>query len=154
MPAEATGATDATPTGLGIEWKVNITTVITVLITMGSAFWFVANTRNLAEQASRESHQIAEISAKESLRLENEIKASRETIQSGIVDIRAAIASLPDQRARVDELVRQQQQTELWKSATEARLQDTRESLISVRAQLESIQRASNIPLPSSGRPR
>jgi N-methylhydantoinase B/oxoprolinase/acetone carboxylase alpha subunit len=147
MPAEATAA-DPTPTALGIEWKVNITTVITVLITVGSAMWFVANTRTMAENASRESHQIAEMTQKESTRLENEIKASREIIQTGIGDIRQAIASLPDQRARVDELVRQQQQTELWKSAVEARLQDTRENLINVRTQLESIQRTSNIPIP------
>lgn len=154
MPAE-TGATAAEqPTGLGIEWKVNVTTVVTVLITVGSAMYFVANTRSMAEQASRESHQIAEITAKESMRLENEIKASRESIQSGLGDIRQAIASLPDQRARVDELVRNAQQQELWRAATEARLQDTREGLINVRAQLEAIQRASNIPIPATGKPR
>lgn len=144
--------TDVEGKGIGIEWKVNVTTLITVLITIASAMWFVANTRSLAEQAQRDTRAIADMSTRESTRLETEIKASRASLEERLGDLRAAIASLPDQRARVDELVRYQQANELWKAATEARLQDTRDSLVSVRAILESIQRASGVPIPSSGR--
>lgn len=145
---------DRPSTGVGIEWKVNITTVITVLITVGSAMWFVANTRTLAEQAQRDTATIAEQSQRESSRLETEIKASREALQTGIADLRAAIASLPDQRARVDELVRYQQSNEMWKAATDARLQDTRDTLMTVRAIIESIQRTSSLPISPTGKPR
>lgn len=123
-----------------ITWDINVSTIVILLGAIATGMWFLANSRTQAEQAQRD---IA--------RLEG-------TLTAGLTGLRADLATLPDQRARLDELGRRATETDRWRAAWEERdnqLRDMvtqlrsesnqlRETVTQLRADYASIGRASN----------
>ena len=134
------GEAAAEPSGFRVTWDINIATVITLLGFLGTGMYFVATARTGAEQAVRDS-----------ARLEGEIAKTQGLISSGLSDLRAQIATLPDQRARLEELERRETEHDRWRAIVDARLGDQRELLSQLKTVVEAIQRASDVTLTAPG---
>jgi hypothetical protein len=135
------------PSAFRITWDINIATVFVLLSFLGTAMYFIATARTGAEQAVRDE-----------ARLEGEIGKTQGLITTVAADLRAQIATLPDQRARLEELERREGDHDRWRATVDTRLGDQRDLLSQERSELdamrrdvESMRRASEVNLDGPG---
>lgn len=127
---------DGAPKGLRIKWDVNITTVLVLIGAVGSAMFFVATTRTAADTANTNN-----------IRLEQEIRLLQASVNSGLERVTTQLATLPDQRARLDEEERHMTDVDRWRAVVETRLNDVRDRQAEVRSDVDNLIRASAMSL-------
>jgi hypothetical protein len=131
-----------------VVWEFSIITVMqgvqVAALLIALVYWFVVNAsrgednqRRLAELQSNVSAQITEL---------------RQAMSVGIGDVRQQIGSLPDQRARLDQAERRFSDIDARQAAFDTRVAATERQLIELRSDVNSITRASNVPLPGAHR--
>ena len=107
-------------------------------------YWFVLNAnrgednqRRLAELQSNVSAQIAEV---------------RQAVAVGLGDVRQQLNALPDQRARLDQAERRLADLDAHYGNLETRVSTMERQMAELRSDMNSITRASSVPLPGTRR--
>ena len=115
-----------------------------VVVGCGLVAWLVtSNVRS--EQAAKDLITLQE-------RLTTQITDLRGTLTGGLSDVRAQIATLPDQRAALEQTQRRMADLEVRFGAAEKRAGELERAVIETRADLNTLMRQTQVPLPR-GRP-
>ena len=131
------------PPPVRVGWEINITTVIAILGALASGAYFVSTSRSGLEQAQ-----------KDNVRLETQLVGIRADLKDGLTDIRNQIGGLPDLRANVNQLQQRLGEAERWRTQIEQRINDTRDEVLGMRADVSSIRSASGQQLATPRPPR
>jgi hypothetical protein len=115
--------------------------VIALLIAL--VYWFVVN----ASRGEDNQRRLAELQANVSA----QISELRQAVAGGLGDVRQQIGSLPDQRARLDQVERRLAEVDARLGSFDTRVTAVEHLQIELRSDMNAITRASNVPL-SGGR--
>lgn len=127
--------------GLRLSYEINLGHILQAAMVACAAILFIVTGRNTADQAVRDV-----ASLKESMYAQNtEIKAA---LTSGLADVRQQISSLPDQRARLDQVERRLNDLDGRVSAQDQRTGALEKTVFETRADVNALTRAANMPLP------
>jgi chromosome segregation ATPase len=107
-------------------------------------YWFVINAQRGAENERR----LAELQATFSQQLGD----LRQTVTGGLNDMRQQLNSLPDTRARLDQVEHRFADIDAKNAALDNRITALERLTIELRSDLNAVTRASNVPLPGARR--
>lgn len=132
--------------GVRLSWEINVGTMLTAIAMAGAfALWLITGQNRSAEtQRNLDTLQST---------MTSQISELRAATTGGLADVRRQIDSLPDQRAQLADLQRRvnemTQDASSTRAGTDARLGVVERSTIELRADLNNVLRASNMPLPT-----
>jgi uncharacterized protein YhaN len=131
-----------------VVWEFSLVTLMQALqvaaLLIALVYWFVLNAnrgednqRRLAELQSNVSAQIGEV---------------RQAVAVGLGDVRQQLNALPDQRARLDQAERRLADLDAHYGNLETRVSTIERQMAELRSDINSITRASSVPLPGTRR--
>jgi flagellar motility protein MotE (MotC chaperone) len=131
-----------------VVWDINLTTIIQALqvvaLLVALVYWFVVNANRGEENQRRLSELQANVSA--------QIAEVRQAVAVGLTDVRQQLSALPDQRARLDQVERRIADVDARYATLQARVEGLDRQTVELRSDLNSITRASNVPLQGAHR--
>ena len=137
----------ASPRGR-VVWEFSLAALLqavqVVALLIALVYWFVVN----ASRGEDNQRRLAELQANVSA----QISELRQAVAGGLGDVRQQIGSLPDQRARLDQVERRLSDIDGRQAAFDTRSAAADRQLIELRTEVNSITRASNVPLPGARR--
>jgi hypothetical protein len=139
-------STEQTGVRTRIVWEFNLMTLMQALqvaaLLIALVYWFVLNAnrgednqRRLAELQANVSAQIGEV---------------RQAVAVGLGDVRQQLSALPDQRARLDQAERRMADLDARYGNLDPRLSLIERQIGDLRSDMNSITRASSVPLPGT----
>jgi septal ring factor EnvC (AmiA/AmiB activator) len=131
-----------------LTWEINLTSILQgvqiAALVCALVYWFVINAQRGAENERR----LAELQSSFSQQLGD----LRQTVSAGINDMRQQLNSLPDTRARLDQMERRFADFDARHAGLDARVSALERQAIELRSDLNAVTRASNVPLPGGRR--
>jgi hypothetical protein len=131
-----------------VVWEFSLGTLMqgvqVAALVIALIYWFVANFNRGEDNQRRLSELQANVSA--------QITEVRQAVASGLGDVRMQIGSLPDQRARLDQADRRFGDIDGRQAASDTRVAAVERLVIEMRSDVNSMTRASNVPLPGTRR--
>lgn len=121
-------------TGLTFDARITVGNAIQIMLIIVG---LVAFERDRVNQSDQIAGQIADL---------------RGATSSGLADIRQQIATLPDQRAALEQTLRRLTDVEQRYNTIDRHLGEVERMAIECRADLNTIMRQANAPLPTLGR--
>lgn len=119
--------------------EINITGLITVVALVGSVVAFVVTSANHTDQASRDLGSVQQS-------VGGQISDLKSNLAAGLQDVRSQISTLPDQRAKLDNLERRVTDLETRFNVFNDRLSGLERSEIETRADVAPLLRTANLP--------
>jgi chromosome segregation ATPase len=136
-----TDSDNSQPRRVRFDGTITAGNVIQVLLVLGSVVIWQAQKNNAAEQA-----------AKDVIGIQTDLTAKmvelRAAIASGLGDVQKQIAILPDQRAALEQLTRRLADVETRYDSLTKHMGEVERAVIETRADLNTILRQANVPLP------
>jgi flagellar motility protein MotE (MotC chaperone) len=131
-----------------LVWDLNVSTIIqaiqVIAFLIAVVYWFVTNANRGVENQQR----LAELQASVS----SQISEVRQVVAVGLTDVRQQLSSLPDQRARLDQVERRIADVDARYSTLQNKAEVLDRQMLELRSDLNSITRASSVPLPGGRR--
>lgn len=127
--------------GVRLDYTITVGHLIQIcLLLTGLASWLISS-NNRSDQAGKDLVVLQD-------RLTGQIKDVRDTVSEGLNNVRTQIAGLPDQRANLDQTLRRLGDVEQRYNIVDKRLGEAERATIESRADLNTLMRAANVPLP------
>ncbi|WP_428485866.1 hypothetical protein [Rhodopila sp.] len=127
--------------------ELNLGTLVTAGAVLCSLVAWVVTGNNRSEQSTRDLATVQTA-------VSNQIADLRTAITAGLLDVRQQISTLPDQRARLEQVERRLGDLETKLNNEDQRMAVLERSTIESRADINTLLRAANGPLlPPFGKP-
>lgn len=131
-----------------VTWEITLSSILqgvqVVALLCALVYWFVVN----AQRGSENERRLAEFQTSVS----QQIGDLRQTMAVGLNDMRQQLNSLPDTRARLDQVEHRLAELDARHSGFDARITALEHQLVELRSDMTAITRASNVPLPGGRR--
>jgi hypothetical protein len=120
-------------------WALQITALMVALV-----YWFVINANRDEANQRRLGDLQLDVTA--------QITELRQTVATGLADVRQQLDALPDIRSRIDLADRQVTTLDTRHAQLDARMTTLEHQLVELHAEIGAMTRASSVPLPGTRR--
>ena len=120
-------------------WALQITALMVALV-----YWFVINANRDEANQRRLGDLQLDVTA--------QITELRQTVATGLADVRQQLDALPDIRSRIDLADRQVTTLDKRHAQLDARMTTLEHQLVELHAEIGAMTRASSVPLPGTRR--
>ena len=132
--------TPKTSGGVRFNGEITLGTVLVIASMVCGAIVYIVNSNAHSDQTG---HDLTTVQAT----VGAQITDLRTTLQSGLNDVKAEIKTLPDQRARLDQVERRMNDTDQWRNRADGSLNDLDHREVNVESAVNGLMRAANAPL-------
>lgn len=123
--------------GKGINWTVDISTVLAVLGLLGGSILYVTQTRADAQNAKEEAQRLR-------VEIKDQIDRTQTSLEKGLAGIRVDIAGFPAAAAHLTEIDRRLTDLDHWKDRAEERDREQERGITALRNDVDRLDREIN----------